>query len=121
MKVRPVDGYGDMMPVYESSQMLTGAEAVAQVAKERLLFFKGEWWEDENLGVAIPEFLASNVKARDVNLFGKFITSYIAQTEGVTAVTNANIEFVNKKLIFSCVLKTTEGNASVEVDLSGLL
>ena len=121
MVVRPIDINDDWMPIYDSSQMRSGAEAVAQIAKQRLLFFQGEWWENEELGIGIPDFLANGVKRQDVNMLGKYLTSYIAETEGVIGVSDASIEYVNHILYFACVLNTTEGNASLEVDLSGLL
>ena len=121
MKVRPVDGSGDMLPIYESSQMLEGAEAIAQIVKERLLFMRGEWWEDETLGIGIPDFLSRTVKSEQINLLDKYITSYIGETEGVEAVTNATVEFVDRVLILKCVVQTSEGSALVEVNLNGLL
>ena len=55
MIVRPVDENGDMMPVIKSSQMLSGAEAFAQIVEQRLHFYYGEWWENPTLGIRIPE------------------------------------------------------------------
>ena len=121
MRVRPNDANGDMMPVQDRSQMLEGAAAVAQIAKERLLFFHGDWWEDEELGIRIPEFLASSVRKSDVSMFAKLITSYIGNTEGVTGVANARAEFKNREMIYSATLLTSEGAAELEVNLNGLL
>ena len=121
MRVRPVDMNGDMMPIYESSQMLVDAEAVAQVVKERLLFFQGEWWEDETLGVAIPEFLANTIRSDNIDLLGKYLTSYISDTEGVLNITDSSLVYNNRELVFRCVIQTANGSASVEVNLTGLL
>ena len=121
MIVRPVDEYGDMMPIWNDSQMLSGAEAVAQVVKSRLLFFRGEWWESEEMGIQLPDFVAETVRQSDVDLLAKYITSYIAETEGVNEISDISAEFNKGVLNFRCLIITDEGEAEMEVDLSGLL
>lgn len=121
MITRPVDGNCDMLPVSHSSQMFTGAQAVARTVQERIQLYRGEWWEDDTLGIQIPKFLSDTLKAKDVSLFSKYITNYIAQTEGVRGVANVKVEFNKRLLKYSALIKTDEGNATVEVDLSGLL
>ena len=84
MRVRPEDSNGDMMPVSQNSDMIEGSKAVAQIVKDRILLYRGEWWEDETLGFQLPQFLADTVRKNDVGLLGKYITSYVASTFGVT-------------------------------------
>ena len=121
MRVRPIDENGDMIPVYSASQMFEGAKAVAQIAKDRLLFFKGEWWEDDSLGVSIPEYMISSMRGDSIGLFGKYITSYIAGTEGVTEITDVNVIKTDSMLEYGCILKTGDGQEQLEVNLDGLL
>lgn len=121
MRVRPVDLQGDMLPIYDSSQMKEGAEAVAQIAKERLLFYQGEWWEDEKLGIRIPEFLANTIKRQDISIVAKYITSYLAETQGITGITDVYVNFSNHRFLYTATLHTDEGSEKLEVSLDGLL
>ena len=119
--IRPNDENGDYMPVYESDQLLENNYAIAQIVKERLFFYKGEWWENELLGIAFPEYLMSSMRSTDIDMLGKYITSYVANTEGVTNVSSVRIEYDKHKMIYKCVIMTEYGNAPVEVNLSGIL
>ena len=121
MKVRPVGNDGDMIPIQYDSQMVGGGQAVAQIVKDRLSFYHGEWWEDDDMGVKIPDFLMDTVRKSDVDIFTKYITSYIASTEGVIGITNASVEFNKRVLRYRCIIHTEEGSEEMEVDLSGLL
>jgi len=121
MRVRPENAEGDMMPVQSDSQMLTNESAIVQIVKDRLTFYRGEWWEDETLGVRIPDFLVDTVRRSDVDILGKYITSYIAETEGVTGITNVSVDYNRRVLTYRCMIQTDFGNEPLEVDLSGLL
>lgn len=57
MLCRPIDTDGDMTPVGASSQMLSGAQAVAEAVKSRLHLLLGEWWEDTSLGFVVPRLV----------------------------------------------------------------
>ena len=45
MILRPVGAGGDILPVHSSGDLISGAEAVAQLVKYRLSMLAGEWWE----------------------------------------------------------------------------
>ena len=121
MIVRPIDENGDMMPIAYASQMLEGGEAVAQVARQRLELYYGEWWEDETAGFRIPEFLASGVRKENLELMEKYISSYVKRTEGVDNISDTSVTYLNREMTYSGVIHT-EGEANrVEVGLSGLL
>ena len=47
---RPVDASGDILPVLSSGDLLRGAEAVAQLVRERLELYAGDWWENSDWG-----------------------------------------------------------------------
>ena len=55
MILRPVDDNGDVLPVLSSGDLLRGAEAVAQLVRDRLTLFIGEWWENSSVGFWILE------------------------------------------------------------------
>ena len=121
MIVRPVDGNGDMMPMTKSSQMLSGAAAVAQIVEQRLHFYYGEWWENRKIGIRIPDFLVQMATQNDASLIIKYIENYIANSPGVKRVTINGTNFDYRQLYFECLVKTDEGTEEVEVDLSALL
>lgn len=121
MIVRPVDENGDMMPIQNESQMIGGAEAVAQVAKDRLAFFYGEWWEDPEMGIRIPDFLANTVREGDVSMFAKYITSYLGDTAGSRGIAGATVEYSRREMIYRATILADDGSAGLEVDLSELL
>ena len=121
MIVRPTDQNGDMIPIAYASQMLTKAEAVAQVVKQRLLFYFGEWWEDESAGFRLPQFLADGIRRENWEMLAKYVSSYVAGTEGVTGVSGTAITLDDRKMIYSCVIHVGEETETVEVELDGVL
>lgn len=121
MIVRPVDENGDMMPIAYESQMLEGGEAVAQVARQRLELYYGEWWEDETLGFRIPKFLAEGVRKENLELMEKYISAYLKRTEGVDSLSDTSVVYMNRELTYSGVLHTQGEANTVEVGLNGLL
>ena len=98
MIVRPVDSDGDMMPVAYAEQMESGGKAVAQVVRQRLLLYFGEWWEDEQAGFRIPQFLYEGVRSNNIQMLLKYISSYVASTDGVDSVINDMKENINNHL-----------------------
>lgn len=121
MRVRPLGDDGDIVPVYSLDQMLEGKKAVPQIIDLRLHFNHGEWWEDEDLGFRIPDFLIANVRRGDLDLLSKYISSYIKDTRGVSAVTNIAASYNNHAMTFACTVLTNDGNTTVEVTLDGIL
>ena len=53
MIMRPVDDTGDMLPVLNSSDLVSGPEAVALPVKDRLHLLQGEWWENPGIGFPV--------------------------------------------------------------------
>ena len=121
MIARPVDKYGDMMPIAYSGQMLTKGEAVAQVVRQRLLLYYGEWWEDESIGFRVPQFLSDGIRQENLEMLVKYISSYVSTTEGVTAVDGASIVMDGRRMFYSCVIHIGEETEQVEVELDGVL
>ena len=122
MKVRPLDDNGDFVPVYSLTQMVSGAEAVKQVVEMRLRCYHGEWWEDEDIGFEIPDFLVENIRSGEIDLVSKYISQYIASTQDVQSVDDTLSVYSDHTLQFACVITATDGEEEeVEVDIDGLL
>lgn len=121
MIVRPVDENGDMMPIAYSEQMTTDSKAVAQVVRQRLLLYFGEWWEDETAGFRVPAFLADGARASNTQMLLKYISGYIANTEGVDSVSSSSVELDGRKMTYKCIVHTGTESEFVEVTLDGVL
>ena len=118
---RPVDSDGDLMPVAYAEQMESGGKAVAQVVRQRLLLYFGEWWEDEQAGFRIPQFLYEGVRSNNIQMLLKYISSYVASTDGVDSVDSAVIEISGREMTYKCLIHTGLDSNVVEVMLDGLL
>lgn len=121
MIARPTDQNGDMIPIAYASQLLSGAKAVAQVVKQRLLLYFGEWWEDESAGFRLPQFLADGVRQENIEMLVKYISSYVAATDGVTSVDGTSIVMDGRRMFYSCVVHVGEETEQLEVELDGIL
>ena len=121
MVVRPVDTDGDMMPIQNLDQLISGAPAVAQIVQDRLHLLYGEWWEDETLGFRVPKFLVENVRFGDTGMLEMYISDYIAGTEGVRIIKDISTDFTDHKFTYKCAVNTGDSTEELEVDMSGLL
>lgn len=122
MRVRPLGTDGDFVPVYSLSQMASGSDAVRQVVDLRLRLNRGEWWEDEEIGFQVPEFLTESARSGDVDLLSKYISMYISQTMGVRAIEDVLATISGHDMAYTCVVLTDDGTSeTVEVNINGLL
>lgn len=121
MKCRPVDEYGDLLPVQSPSEMVTGVHAVALAATARLMLPYGEWWEDKRLGFRIPEFLVSNARKNNAAMVANYVTSYISDTPEVRSVSNVQVSTGDLSLTYSCDVNCENESERLEVDENVLL
>ena len=120
MVLRPTDSSGDVLPVLSSRDLLSGPEAVARLVQYRLSLLTGEWWESSEEGFFILERMReSRVTEADVSSLSSQITAYIRETEGVQDVENVKCSVNGRKFMYSCEVRTREGNAAAayETDL----
>lgn len=110
MRCRPVDEYGDMMPVQYASQMLEEAHAVAAAVNSRMTFFKGDWWEDRTVGFSVPDFLITGLKGETgAQMLLNYIVAYILQTEGVLRVERSSYHVSRRHMSCNIAVKTIYG------------
>ncbi len=122
MRCRPVDEYGDMVPVRNRAEMMNGARAVGQAIQSRLRMIYGEWWEDESLGFRVPTFLMDGIKSGDVDMLVSYIVSYIMETKEVASLNSQNYSFNDRKLSVDVTVNTEDGEiAEGSVTMSELL
>ncbi len=121
MLCRPIDEDGDMTPVGASSQMLSGVQAVSEAVKSRLHLLLGEWWEDTSLGFVVPKLIFDGVRSEEGRtLLANYITAYIADTEGVTAVKDVSTKLEGRAMSYSCTVVTEYGEVEGSVSSDAL-
>lgn len=119
MLLRPVDSAGDILPVLSASALLSGAEAVAQLAKYRLTLLTGEWWENPSVGFPILEdFQSSRLTESGGQFLSSRITSYIRQTSGVQEVEDVVFSVSGRQFQYVCILRTEQGTTSLSYSFS---
>lgn len=109
------------MPVSAANQMISGARAVAQVAKQRLALYFGEWWEDERAGFRLPALLSEGVREENVGMLASYIAKYVSETQGATSVDGVAMALEGRKMTFGCTIHVGEESEELEVELDGLL
>ena len=114
MVLRPVDDSGDILPVLSSSDLVSGAEAVALLVKDRLSLLQGEWWENSAVGFPVLEELrSSRLTEAGASALSSVITAYIRETPGVTEVEDVRFAVSGRQFSYSCMVLTGDGSAAV--------
>lgn len=108
IKVRRLDENWD--PVYGSGQndYLTDLDAVSQIIRSRLLLFKGEWWEDLNVGIPMWQSILGVMGAKKLTV-DKIIMSYLKACPYVVAIKNFQSTLSNREYICQATVDTAFG------------
>ena len=118
MLLRPVDSTGDILPVLSSSDLLSGPEAVARLAYDRLNLFAGDWWENTGKGCRVLQMLqASRLTSADAPALSSYLTSYLRETPGVHSVEDVTSSVSGRTFTFSCRLLTADGSVTLHYEL----
>lgn len=114
MILRPVDENGNILPVLIPSAVLSGTEAVAALTRARLEMFAGEWWENPDWGNGIVDLLRdSRLTGADRETISAYLTSYIRETSGVRDVRDPVCRIDGRRVLYSCILDTRDGEAEI--------
>ena len=115
MLLRPVDAFGDILPVLSSSALISGPEAVALLVQDRLSLLRGEWWENPENGFFILDTLqGSRISEADASVLSAQITAYVRETPGVRHVENVRCSVAGRMCSYSCEIRTETGKADVK-------
>lgn len=90
-----MDSNGDLAVVNGDFATIGGEAAIPQGIRIRVLMFEGECFLDESLG--LPWLTKILVKGADPAAVRAMITAAIADTPDVTAVTGAELKFVDRR------------------------
>ena len=112
---RPADEAGDILPVLSSSCLLRGSRAVAQLVRERLSLYTGDWWENPAWGNEVLEMLEeSRLTGADRQALAAYLSSYILETPGVENVSDVSFSVEEKQFRFCCAVQTENGTVEIE-------
>lgn len=97
-----------------SQDYLTDAEAVGQAVLTRLRFWKGEWWEDQNLGLPMWQSILGVVGARKDSI-DRILQEEIRNTPGVYNIESMSSVFNSETRAyqFYCVINTVYGQTII--------
>ena len=114
MTLRPAGPSGDILPVLSSSGLVSGAEAVVLLVKNRLNLLAGEWWENPAWGCEILDMIrAGRVTENDISALASYLSSYIAATPGVRSVGDVRTAVSGRQFTYSCRVLTEDGSGQV--------
>ena len=115
MKYRKMTAGGDAQFGGGSRVLLTGAEAVGQAVKTRLLLLLGEWWEDTADGLPLFEHLLGRPNLAAAELI---VRDRVRRTPGVTEVQDLKLALgKDRRLSVACDVLTEYGETVVEATL----
>ena len=119
MLLRPVDASGDILPVLSVSLMLSGAEAVTALIRDRLNLNAGEWWENPSHGCMVLSMLRQGrLSEADKASLTSYLTSYISATPGVKAVEDVSASVIGREFSYSCRVFCGEESGNVAYSVS---
>ena len=118
MILRPVDTSGDILPVLSSSDLLRGSRAAAQLVRDRLTLYTGDWWENPAWGNEVLDMLQeSRLTEEESQPLASYQSSYIRETPGAGEVRDVSFSMENKKFRFQCTVDTESGTESISFEL----
>ena len=118
MKMRPTDENGDVLPVLQTGEMLSGALAVARLVESRLNLYSGDWWENSSWGNKILKMLQEGrLTNADAQALSTYLTEYVRETSGVQDVMDVRFSIEGHRFSWSCTVLTEYGSASVSFEV----
>ena len=118
MRMRPTDENGDVLPVLHTSEMFSGALAVASLVESRLQLYAGDWWENPARGNEILRMLQEGRLTRaDAQALSTYLTEYVRETSGVQDVTDIRFSVEDHRFSWECSVLTEYGKAGIEFEV----
>ncbi len=93
-----------------------------QAVRSRLNLFRGEWWEDPEIGFSVPSLLLESTRmSSSTSMLAGYITAYIAQTPGVVSVDASSVFTDGHSMFYSCRVLTAYDSTIREVSTDVIL
>lgn len=118
MRYRKLTENGDYSFGKNHEDYISGASAIAQAIKTKVLLFYGEWWE--NIGIGIPMFqsIIGQMNPEGLKVSSSLlITQRIKELPEVLSVEKVEVTREKRTLNFSIDVRTTEGQVALEVNV----
>lgn len=107
MLSRPVDASGDVMPVCDAEDLLSGPEATAAGLRDYLSLFPGDWWESPEKGNEIFDLISlSRRTEKDAAALGSYLTSYVLSFPAVQSVSGVQASVIGSVFSYACTAHT---------------
>ena len=114
IRCRKLDANGDLVRGKGKDDFITDGDAVVQILRQRLRMFKGEWWENQDAGMAkISDLLGRYGIGSDTRPVDSLIQDTILSTPYVTGIASMSSSYVNRKYSFSATVNTAFGQIIV--------
>lgn len=118
MKIRPVDENGDILPVLQIADMVSGPAAVSRLAECRMTLYAGDWWENPEHGNEILRMLQeSRMTEADAAGLSGYLASYVRETEGVQDVRDVKWALEGGRFSWSCTVMAQGGEVDIHYAL----
>ena len=118
MLIRAKAVNGDVKPILHISDMESGAKAVAILVENRLDFYAGDWWENEEWGSLILKMLEQGrLSEADAQTISVYLTQYVRDTPGVSEVQDVVYTISGRNFSWQCTVLTGDGSATVLYNL----
>jgi hypothetical protein len=112
IRVRRLDNNWDPIWGGGLNDYLTDADAVAQIIKSRMLFFKGEWWEDVSQGLPMWQSILGKMGSSKT-IIDKLIIGNIKQCPYVVGIASFTSELLDREYVCNAVVNTQFGTIVV--------
>ena len=112
MLSRPVDLYGDILPVLSPLDLLSGPPAAAAGLRDALNLFPGDWWEYADRGNEIFDMISTSRRTQqDAETLSAYLSSCVLEFPGIQSVSDVASAFSGRVFRFSCTAHTEAGEA----------
>jgi hypothetical protein len=103
-------------PVFDLGAALSGTEAVAQNVLTRLKLFKGEWWENLNLGLPMfQDILGQAASSKGLLAMQLAVQTVILGTPYVISISSMQVQFneTTLQLQITATVQTAFGQTTI--------
>ena len=102
-----------------TTNFISGAEAIAQAIKTKLLLLYGEWWENAELGTPFIQAILGQYESEDLKkAASQLIEKRVKEVEGVVSVSDLEFSFSARNMKIKGTVETeSDGSVTVEVEV----